>query len=143
MSKGVQVFLRIRVFLDVRKPLKRKKRLCSHLEIVYVSFKYEKLTLFYLFCRRLGHSSSFCQIRMSREEKAVELGWDLSFRAQSRRGTAMSSVWLLENSDERDFGSINGQRDLGIGSGADDQRGLVLRWIQCWVSIWKKVAVIA
>ncbi|KAK5811703.1 hypothetical protein PVK06_027064 [Gossypium arboreum] len=70
--------------------------------------------------RRLGHSGSFCQIRMSREEKAVELGWDLSFRAQSRRGTAMSSVWLLENSDKRDFGSINGQRDLGIGSGADD-----------------------
>lgn len=55
----------------------------------------------------------------------------------------MSSVWLVENSDERDFGSMSRQRDLGVGFGVDDRMGLVIRWILYWVSTWKEVAVIA
>lgn len=40
---------------------------------------------------------------MLREEKAVEMGWDLSLRAQTRRAAAMHSVWLVESIEDRVF----------------------------------------
>ncbi|MBA0694302.1 hypothetical protein Goari_004613 [Gossypium aridum] len=55
-------------------------------------------------------NDSFCQIRMLREEESIEMGWDLSIRAQSRRATAMSS----------DKGGFVRQQDLGNGLGAAD-----------------------
>lgn len=57
----------------------------------YVTFKYERLTLFCFFYGRLGHSDSFCQARMIKGEEIVEIGWDLTLRAQSMRATIMNS----------------------------------------------------
>ncbi|MBA0638361.1 hypothetical protein Godav_025136, partial [Gossypium davidsonii] len=62
----------------------------------YVRFKYERLSLFYFYCGRLGHSDSFCETRMEVGVETAELGWDLSIRAQSRRAQLMTSVWLRE-----------------------------------------------
>lgn len=39
-----------------------------------VTFKYERLTLFFFYCGRLGHSDSFCLIKMLKEEDIVEMG---------------------------------------------------------------------
>ncbi|KAG8496661.1 hypothetical protein CXB51_007791 [Gossypium anomalum] len=94
--------------LDVRRPLKRKKKImfapgnCAH-----VSFRYEKLTMFCFYCGRLGHSDSFCQIKMSKGEESIELSRDLSLQAQPRRVDAMSSVW-----GKRERGADRGHVDM-------------------------------
>lgn len=78
-SWGVRSYLQIRVQLDVRVPLKRRKKIIfPNGGFTYVCFKYERLTLFCFYCGRLGHSDSFCQIRMVREEEPGMMGWDLS-----------------------------------------------------------------
>ncbi|KAG8486699.1 hypothetical protein CXB51_020185 [Gossypium anomalum] len=58
----------------------------------YVRYKYERLTLFYFYCGRLGHSDSFCEFKMELGVEIVEMGWDLALRAQSRRAQAMNRV---------------------------------------------------
>ncbi|KAK5842779.1 hypothetical protein PVK06_005170 [Gossypium arboreum] len=42
--------------------------------------------------KRLGHSDSFCEAKMSLRVKVAEMGWDISLRAQSRRALAMKSI---------------------------------------------------
>ncbi|KAK5836589.1 hypothetical protein PVK06_012383 [Gossypium arboreum] len=98
LSRGVRNFFRIKVQLDIRRPLKWKKNIMFASEnCTYVSFKYERLTIFCFYCGCLRHNDSFCHIRMSKgEEESVELGWDLSLRVQSRRAAVMHSVWLIE-----------------------------------------------
>ncbi|MBA0804886.1 hypothetical protein Gohar_004444 [Gossypium harknessii] len=39
-----------------------------------------------------GHNDSFCKIWMAKREEVVDMGWDLSLRAQSRRTLAMNST---------------------------------------------------
>lgn len=72
IAQGFRNFMRIKICLDVRLPLKRKKRLMfSQSNIGYVYFKYECLPLFCFFCGNLGHSDSFCEARM-------ELGYEVA-----------------------------------------------------------------
>ncbi|MBA0853204.1 hypothetical protein Goshw_014742 [Gossypium schwendimanii] len=55
----------IRVRIDVRKPLKRKKKLAfSNGPPVYIRFEYEKLTLFCFLCGKLGHGESFARLKL-------------------------------------------------------------------------------
>ncbi|MBA0778028.1 hypothetical protein Gotri_005961 [Gossypium trilobum] len=61
---GYKRIIRIRVRINVRKPLKRKKKLVLlNGESVYVRFEYEKLTLFCFLSGKLRHGESFCPIR--------------------------------------------------------------------------------
>ncbi|MBA0701838.1 hypothetical protein Goari_020551 [Gossypium aridum] len=75
--------MRVRVQIDVRKPLKRKKPVLCNGVRSYVKSKYERLSLFGFYCGRLGHNDSFCEIKMMTGADTKELGWDLSLRAQS------------------------------------------------------------
>lgn len=55
-------YMRIRVKLDVRKPLKRGKKLrLDDGEVKTVRFKYERLTVFCFLCGLLGHLDSSCE----------------------------------------------------------------------------------
>ncbi|VFQ71528.1 unnamed protein product [Cuscuta campestris] len=60
---GVQrVFYRIRVSLDVRRPLRRKMKLTKKDGVVvWVHFKYERLNDFCFFCGIMGHISKHCR----------------------------------------------------------------------------------
>ncbi|MBA0780166.1 hypothetical protein Gotri_004305 [Gossypium trilobum] len=72
---GLRSYMRIKVCIDVRLPLKRKKIfLFSPKNIGYVHFKYERLTLFCFFCGKLGHSDSFYEERMSLGFEVAEIG---------------------------------------------------------------------
>lgn len=65
LSTGYKNFLRIRVQIDVRQPLKTRKKIkLSESNFTYAKFKYEKLTLFCFLCGCLGHGDSFCPTRL-------------------------------------------------------------------------------
>lgn len=67
--------MRVRACLDIRRPLKRKKRLIfSPSNIRYVFFKYERLPLFCFFCGKLGHSDSFYEARMAFGYEVADMG---------------------------------------------------------------------
>ncbi|TYG83789.1 hypothetical protein ES288_D01G195700v1 [Gossypium darwinii] len=84
--------MRVRVQIDVRKPLKRKKQDLCNVVRSYVKFKYERLSLFCFYCGRLGHNDSFYEIKMMTRADTEELGWDLSF------------IWLREEEEGKGKG---------------------------------------
>lgn len=53
LGKENRNFMRIRVQIDVRHPLKRRKQILYGERRSYVTFKYERLSLFCFFCGRL------------------------------------------------------------------------------------------
>lgn len=108
LGKGNQNFLQIRVQLDVRRPLKRKKQVMFFKIFSYVRFKYERLIFFYFYCGRLGHNDSFCKAKMALDVEIVVIGWDLSLGVQSRRALALSSVWLHKGGEGEKGGNFYG-----------------------------------
>ncbi|KAG8499292.1 hypothetical protein CXB51_005801 [Gossypium anomalum] len=101
LGKENRTFMRIRVQIDVRHPLKRKKQILFCWRRSYVNFKYERLSLFCFYCGRLGHNDSFCEAKMMLGVEAADMGWDLTLRAQSRRARDMNSIWLREVGDDK------------------------------------------
>ncbi|KAE8702082.1 hypothetical protein F3Y22_tig00110503pilonHSYRG00763 [Hibiscus syriacus] len=96
-SLGYKGIIRIIVRLDIRTPLKRRKKLLlasgqSH----YVRFEYEKVTLFCFVCGILGHGESFCPIRVAHPDREIIMSWDSSLRATHRKSTPPFSPWLRD-----------------------------------------------
>lgn len=48
----------------------------------YVKFKYEKLKTFCYLCGSIGHTDTFCKLRLHRKPKELVAAWDESLRAQ-------------------------------------------------------------
>ncbi|MBA0847352.1 hypothetical protein Goshw_016695 [Gossypium schwendimanii] len=69
LGKGSRNFMRIRVQIDIRRPLKRRKKISFGGNCSYVTFKYERLSLFCFYYGKLGHNDSFCEERMNLGEK--------------------------------------------------------------------------
>lgn len=97
MTFGATDTMRVHVRVDVRNPLKRKKRIALPNGFVsYVFFHCEKLTLFYFLCGRLGHKESYCPQPILQEPQNLVLGWDISLRVSRRRQLISISPWLKE-----------------------------------------------
>ncbi|MFQ6641486.1 hypothetical protein Gotur_015953 [Gossypium turneri] len=71
---GNRNFMRIRVQIDIRRPLKRRKKISFGGKYSYVNFKYERLSLFCFYCGRLGHNDSFCEERLNLGVEITEMG---------------------------------------------------------------------
>ncbi|XP_017625103.1 uncharacterized protein LOC108468758 [Gossypium arboreum] len=99
LGKENRNYMRIRVQIDVRRPLKMKKQIMFQGRCAYVRFKCEILSLFCFYYGRPGHNDSFCEAKMALGVEIAELRWDLSLRAQSRRALVMNSVWLREEGE--------------------------------------------
>jgi hypothetical protein len=109
--------LRIRVVIDLRNPLERGRAIHLNGKSHWVTFKYEKLPMFYFTCGRLLHGDLGCPERkLSRQQGDVEAKpWGVWLRADlGRRRSGFSGGYHN--------GSVEG---TGGGSQADTSEG---RW---------------
>lgn len=102
-----RAYMRLRVRVDVRQPLKKNRRVrMEGGDWCVVTFKYEKLTTFCFVCGILGHSEQSCEVLFA---KAVDDGvreWGVDLRADTRRsGGGAGSRWL--RNDNQRGGSPN------------------------------------
>lgn len=95
-------YMRLRVRLDVRKSLRRRKKICKKDKTeVMVSCKYEKLGDFCFVCGVLSHTERFCQKKLEVGREEVSKEWGHWLRAQPCRAASGSrSKWLREEGDE-------------------------------------------
>lgn len=112
-------FMRLKIRMDVRKPLRRKKKICKRDKTeVIVHCKYERLGDLCFICGLLTHTERFCKKKFAGEGSVVSREWGAWLRAQSRRsGGGNRSKWLREEGGG-DWSSKHGddnsyQHDLG------------------------------
>lgn len=75
VSARLRNYMRIQVLVDIRQPLKRKKKLIiAKGKDFFVVFKYEKLTTFCFICRKLGHGESYCLSRLVKGSQELPMG---------------------------------------------------------------------
>lgn len=83
---GLDRFRRIRLMIDVSKPLRRYQRIKDKKgKEVLVEYKYERLPYFCFACGIIGHSEKDC-LKVPEEEKKKTLGWNIFLRASPRKG---------------------------------------------------------
>ncbi|KAJ8898705.1 hypothetical protein K2173_004739 [Erythroxylum novogranatense] len=120
-AKAIQMgnadYMRIRVTMDVRQPLKKKKKIVDPRgNVFYAAFKYEWIPVFCFLYGRLGHNDSFCMVRIEPRSQELTLGWDASLRAGIRRRGQEVSAWLRDGN-----GDIFDGTSIGVGPiGKDD-----------------------
>ncbi|MCH82853.1 hypothetical protein A2U01_0003665, partial [Trifolium medium] len=92
-------FMRIRVKIDVRLPLKKDTKVMNKEgKWCTVKFKYEKLGTFCFVCGIMGHSENKCEVRFSMEQDDGTREWSAELRADPRtRGGRPVSRWLRED----------------------------------------------
>lgn len=74
--------MRIRVEVDVRKPLFRRKKLNLQNGITtYATFKYERLPIFSHLCDKLGHYENFCKLLIHPGTEEIKPTWDETLQA--------------------------------------------------------------
>ncbi|XP_074336796.1 uncharacterized protein LOC141673970 [Apium graveolens] len=95
-------FMRIKVRLDVRKALKRKKKITKKNGVeVMVSCKYERLGEFCFTCGMLTHTERYCRKFLSNVSEGITKEWGSWLRAPPRRaGIPAKSRWLREEDDK-------------------------------------------
>ncbi|PPS17617.1 hypothetical protein GOBAR_AA02958 [Gossypium barbadense] len=91
---AVKQFMRIKVHLDVRVPL--KKIVLGASRMVYARFQHEKLSMFCFLHGKLGHGESFCPLKVRIDSAKILFGWNISLYVSVRRGSSMVSRWLRE-----------------------------------------------
>lgn len=98
-----KMFIRLRVRIDVTKPLKRRMKLRrSGGDWFWVDFRYERLPTFCFICGMLGHADRFCPKLFegaSMESEKPYGGWT---RATGRRPqAALGERWLVQEGTRR------------------------------------------
>lgn len=95
---GWRNYLRIRVSIDVRLPLKRRMKLKKKDGACFwVVFKYERLHTFCYYCGILGHSMQFCRTLYGVETMPEKLPYGAWLRASLRQQeNLIGSRWIVE-----------------------------------------------
>lgn len=94
-----RTFMHIRVLLDVRKPLKKAKKVRPPGgEWHVVRFRYERLGNFCFLCGMLGHTEQFYNKLFSLEKDDKSRNWVPELRADHHRGGSKGgSQWLRDS----------------------------------------------
>lgn len=81
--------VRIRVTMNVDKPLKRRMKLKRDVNNWnWINFKYERLSSFCFVCGIIGHSERECSVVYANPDKLVERAYGVWLRAPSRNSKA-------------------------------------------------------
>lgn len=112
--------MRIKVRLDVKKPLKRKKKIIKkNGDEVIVTCKYERLDDFCFTCGLISHNERYYKRFLERGNVEISKEWGAWLRAPPRRMAGLAkSKWLPEDGDsdwEVRFGMVNGEARSGEG----------------------------
>ncbi|WOG99984.1 hypothetical protein DCAR_0519340 [Daucus carota subsp. sativus] len=95
-------FVRIRVTLDVTKPIKRRMKIKREGgNWSWVNFKYERLGSFCFVCGIIGHAERECNIVYAHPEKEVEQAYGVWLRAPGRGGKQNVGARWLRNHEGR------------------------------------------
>lgn len=91
-------YMRIRIKVNVRFPLKRKKKISRKNKSDFiVNCKYEKLGDFCFLCGLISHTERFCRKKLEEEASTTEREWGSWLRAPARRGSNQEqSKWLRD-----------------------------------------------
>lgn len=83
---GIGRYRRVKVLLDVRKPLRRFQKIKDKRgREIQVDYAYERLPFFCFACGRMGHTERDCH-DVTEEEKKMRLGWGTGLKATPRKG---------------------------------------------------------
>ncbi|KAL8127116.1 hypothetical protein AgCh_014146 [Apium graveolens] len=124
--------MRIKIKIDVRKPLKRNKKINrKNVQEFVVTCKYERLGDFCFSCGMVSHTDRFCRRYIDKRDGDGTNEWGAWLREPSWRGAGQSSSkWLREEGDadwEERIGCENSnQRFGGVNFGSND-RGIIIR----------------
>ncbi|ONK81415.1 uncharacterized protein A4U43_C01F28970 [Asparagus officinalis] len=117
-SGGWKNFLRVRIRMDVRIPLKRRMKLKKPGgDWIWVNFKYERVPTFCFICGIVGHSDSNCERLYEAGGMEVERPYGAFLRAPLRNTPGLAGEkWLRGSSSENsaaNFGkvTINGPNE--------------------------------
>jgi hypothetical protein len=104
--------LRIRVIIDIQKPLERGRSLNIAGKAHWVNFKYENLPVFCFSCGRIAHGEAGCPKRSQTEQKKE---WGVWLRAEKSNRQGMGRN--LDRKAARDYqGQNTGERTMGGGN---------------------------
>ncbi|GAU27412.1 hypothetical protein TSUD_356480 [Trifolium subterraneum] len=112
-------YMRIRVRVDVRQPLKKESKVKSRVgEWCTINFKYEKLGVFCFVCGTMGHTEKKCEVRFDMERDDGVRGWSKELRAEPRsRNSRSTSRWLKEEGGGIGSSSRGNSSAAGINAG--------------------------
>lgn len=100
-------FLRIRVTLQVCKPLKRRMKIKREGgNWGWINFKYERLSTYCFVCGMLGHADRDCAVVYANPEKEVERAYGPWLRAPTRNAQVNTGAKWLRNSGSEGSSSL-------------------------------------
>lgn len=107
-------FLRIKVAINVQKPLKPQMRIKkAGGEWTWIKFKYERLPSFCFYCGIIGHSEKFCEALFDNKEEQGKRRFEASLRAATRNQVSVGKNQWLRGSNGGKLGSggkeVNGE----------------------------------
>lgn len=97
-------YLRVRVILNIDKPLKRRMKICRNKEEwFWANFKYERLPTFCFICGILGHSEKYCERLFDEPLETIAKPYGLFMRASERRPLKQIGAKWLKNGMTQNF----------------------------------------
>lgn len=107
-------FVRIKVAINVNKPLKSQMRLKkAGGDWMWVKFKYERLPSFCFYCGIIGHSEKFCESLYNETGNIGVRNYDASLRAPMRNNTAAGKNQWLRNAGGGELGPEKMNENVG------------------------------
>lgn len=106
-------FMRIRVKIDARVPLKTEKKVKKPGgEWKVVHFKYERLGVLCFVCGLIGHTEHHCDKLLTMDKDDGVRGWGLELRVETRKPSGgRNNLWLREGGKVQAEAHANPYRD--------------------------------
>ncbi|XP_060961909.1 uncharacterized protein LOC133032093 [Cannabis sativa] len=102
-------YFRVRVTIDINKPLKRRMKLIKQDGIwIWTNFKYEYVPTFCFFCGFIGHSDRFCPRRFDPHFDPNVKPYGEWMKATTRRKNYLIGAQWLRSSHEEEGGAAHG-----------------------------------